>query len=309
MSNERRGVLFGVAAYSIWGLFPLYFELLEPSGALEVLAHRCLWCLLGVALLLTVRRQWGWLRPMLADRRRMGLLAVAACAIALNWGLYIFAVNSHRVVEAALGYFINPLITVLLGVVVLHEKLSRTGWIAVGLAACAVAVLTISYGQLPYIALVLAFTFATYGFLKNRIKAPAIEALTVETAVLAIPALIVVLLLGTTGKATFGHSPGHSTLLAGAGFLTAVPLVLFGAAATRVSLTTMGLLQYLTPTGQFLVAVLVRHEPLPTARLVGFCLIWVALIVFSVGGARQRRSDNRSSKTQRDLRDALVSGG
>ena len=306
MSSERRGVLFGVAAYSIWGLFPLYFTLLQPSGAIEILVHRCLWCLLAVALLLTVRRQWGWLRPMLADRRRMGMLCAAAVAIALNWGLYIYAVNAHHVTEAALGYFINPLITVLLGVVVLHEKLSRTSWVAVGLAGCAVALLTISYGRLPYIALILALSFATYGFLKNRIKAPAIESLTVETAVLAIPAIIVVLVLASTGGGTFGHSAGHSSLLAGAGFLTAVPLVLFGAAATRVSLTTMGLLQYLTPTGQFLVAVLIRHEPLPTDRLVGFILIWIALIVFSVGGTRKRRSN---SKTQRDLRDALVSSG
>jgi chloramphenicol-sensitive protein RarD len=304
MSNERRGVLFGIAAYSIWGLFPLYFTLLQPSGALEVLAHRCLWCLVALALLLTVRRQWAWLRPMLADRRRMAMLTAAAIAIAMNWGLYIYAVNAHHVTEAALGYFINPLITVLLGVVVLHEKLTRTGWVAVGLAGCAVAVLTISYGRLPYIALILALSFACYGFLKNRIKAPAIESLTVETAVLAIPALIVVLVLASTGKGTFGHSAGHSTLLAGAGVVTAVPLVLFGAAATRVSLTTMGLLQYLTPTGQFLVAVLVRHEPLPTDRLVGFCLIWIALIVFSVGNTRKRRSD---SKAERDLRDALVS--
>jgi chloramphenicol-sensitive protein RarD len=304
MSNERRGVLFGIAAYSIWGLFPLYFTLLQPSGALEVLAHRCLWCLVALALLLTVRKQWAWLRPMLADRRRMAMLTAAAIAIALNWGLYIYAVNAHHVTEAALGYFINPLITVLLGVVVLHEKLTRTGWVAVGLAGCAVAVLTISYGRLPYIALILALSFACYGFLKNRIKAPAIESLTVETAVLAIPALIVMLVLSSTGKATFGHSAGHSTLLAGAGVVTAVPLVLFGAAATRVSLTTMGLLQYLTPTGQFLVAVLVRHEPLPTDRLVGFCLIWLALIVFSVGNTRKRRSH---SKAERDLRDALVS--
>ena len=304
MSNERRGVLFGIAAYSIWGLFPLYFTLLQPSGALEVLAHRCLWCLVALALLLTVRRQWAWLRPMLADRRRMAMLTAAAVAIALNWGLYIYAVNAHHVTEAALGYFINPLITVLLGVVVLHEKLTRTGWVAVGLAGCAVAVLTISYGRLPYIALILALSFACYGFLKNRIKAPAIESLTVETAVLAIPALIVVLVLASTGKGTFGHSAGHSTLLAGAGVVTAVPLVLFGAAATRVSLTTMGLLQYLTPTGQFLVAVLVRHEPLPTDRLVGFCLIWLALIVFTVGNTRKRRSH---SKAERDLRDAFVS--
>ena len=289
MGDDRRGVLFGIAAYGIWGLFPLYFPLLEPAGAGEILAHRCLWSLVAVALLLTVQRQWAWVQPMLADRRRLGLLAIAAVLIALNWGVYIYAVNAHHVVEAALGYFINPLITVLLGVFVLHERLSTTGWVAVGLAVCAVAVLTISYGRLPYIALVLAFSFAGYGFLKNRIHAPAVEALTVETAVLFVPALAVAIGLGISGHATFGHGAGHTTLLAGAGFITAVPLVLFGAAATRVSLTTMGLLQYLTPTLQFLVGVVVKHEPLPADRLIGCCLIWAALLVFSFGGHQTRR--------------------
>jgi chloramphenicol-sensitive protein RarD len=308
MDDDRRGVLFGIGAYAIWGLFPLYWPLLEPAGSGEILAHRCLWSLVAVALVLTIRRRWAWVRPMLADRRRLRLLTAAAVLIALNWGVYIYGVNSHHVVETALGYFINPLITVLLGVLVLHERLSTTGWIAVGLAGCAVAVLTISYGRLPYIALILAFTFAGYGFLKNRIAAPALEALTVETVVLALPALTAVVLLAVTGKGTFGHGAGHSTLLAGAGFVTAGPLLLFGAAATRVSLTTMGLLQYLTPTLQFLVGVLVRHEPLPADRLIGCCLIWAALIVFSVGGAQQRRR-RLAAEPGRDLRDALVGGG
>ncbi len=289
LGSERRGILFGIAAYGIWGLFPLYFPLLEPAGSGEILAHRCLWSLVALALLLTLRRRWAWLRPMLDDRRRFALLSAAAVLIAVNWGVYIYAVNSHHVVEAALGYFINPLITVLLGVFVLHERLSATGWVAVGLAACAVAVLTISYGRLPYIALILACSFAAYGFLKNRVRAPAIEGLTVETGVLFIPALLVAVFLAVSGKATFGDSTGHSALLVGAGVVTAIPLVLFGAAATRVSLTTMGLLQYLTPTLQFLVAVVIRHEPLPAERLVGCCLIWAALLVFSLGGHQTRR--------------------
>ncbi len=202
MNEDRRGILFGVAAYGIWGLFPLYFPLLEPAGAGEILAHRCLWSLVAVALVLAIRRQWAWVRPALADRRRLGLLALAAVLLALNWGVYIYGVNSHHVVETALGYFINPLITVMLGVVVLRERLSPSGWIAVGLAGCAVAVLTISYGRLPYIALILAFSFAGYGFLKKRVGAAALEGLTVETAVLALPALLVIVVLAAVGR---GH--------------------------------------------------------------------------------------------------------
>ncbi len=304
-SEDRRGVLFGVAAYSIWGLFPLYFPLLKPSGAIEILAHRCLWSLVAVGIALAVLRRWSSLRPLLVNRRRLGLLSIAALMIALNWGVYIYAVNTHRVVEAALGYFINPLITVVIGVVVLHEKLSRSGWIAVGLAAVAVAVLTISYGHLPYIALILAFSFATYGFLKNRVGAPAMEGLAVETGVLAVPALAFTVVLAVNGNGTFGHAPGHTSLLIGAGIITAIPLVFFGAAATRVSLTTMGILQYLTPTLQFLVGVLIRHEPLPASRLIGCVLIWLALIVFTVGGAHERRR-SAAAQTDRDLRDALV---
>ena len=248
------------------------------------------------------------MRPALADRRRLGLLALAAVLLAVNWGVYIYGVNSHHVVETALGYFINPLITVMLGVVVLRERLSTTGWIAVGLAGCAVAVLTISYGRLPYIALILAFSFAGYGFLKKRVGAPALEGLTVETAVLALPALLVIVVLAATGRGTFGHGAGHSTLLVSAGVVTAIPLLFFGAAATRVSLTTMGLLQYLTPTLQFLVGVLVRHEPLPADRLVGFILIWAALVVFSFGGARDRRR-RLAAQPSPDLSDALIAGG
>ena len=308
MKEDRRGVLFGIAAYGIWGLFPLYWPLLEPAGSIEILVHRCFWSLVAVALVLTVRKQWAWVRPMLADRRRVGLLALAACAIAVNWGVYIYGVNTHHVVETSLGYFINPLITVVLGVVILHERLSRAGWIAVALATCAVAVLTISYGHLPYIALILAFSFATYGFLKKSIGAPALEGLTVETSVLALPALIVMIVLGINGHGTFGHGAGHTSLLVGAGVVTAVPLLLFGAAATRVSLTTMGLLQYLTPTLQFLVGVLVRHEPLPADRLAGCILIWTALVVFSFGGARERRR-RLAAEPSPDLRDALVAGG
>jgi chloramphenicol-sensitive protein RarD len=308
MSEERRGVLYGIAAYGIWGLFPLYFPLLEPAGSGEILAHRCLWSLVAVGLVLAVRRQWAWVRPALADRRRLGLLALAAVLLALNWGVYIYGVNSHHVVETALGYFINPLITVMLGVVVLHERLAITGWIAVGLAGCAVAVLTISYGRLPYIALILAFSFAGYGFLKKRVGAPALEGLTVETAVLSIPALIVIVVLAATGRGTFGHGAGHSTMLLSAGIVTAIPLLFFGAAAIRVSLTTMGLLQYLTPTLQFLVGVLIRHEPLPADRLVGCMLIWSALLVFSVGGTLERRR-RLATQPSPDLRDALVAGG
>jgi chloramphenicol-sensitive protein RarD len=215
------------------------------------------------------------------------MLAAAAVLIAVNWGTYIYGVNTDRVVETALGYFINPLVTVLLGVVVLGERLSRTQAAAVALAVVAVAILTAGYGHPPWIALILAGSFATYGLLKKQVGVGALESLGVETTVLAVPAALFVATLGSS--ATFTHSPGHAVLLAGGGIVTAIPLLFFGAAATRIPLTTLGLLQYLTPTVQFLIGVFLRHEPLPTERLVGFILVWLALIVFTYGSLVARR--------------------
>jgi chloramphenicol-sensitive protein RarD len=290
MSEDRRGILFGIAAYGIWGLFPLYWPLLEPANSGEILLHRCLWSLVAVGLVLAVRRHWSWVRPMVADRRRVGLLALAACAIAVNWGVYIYGVNSHHVVETSLGYFINPLVTVALGVVVLGETLRPVQWAAIGLAVVAVGVLTVGYGRPPWIALILAFSFGTYGLIKKQAAVGAVESLTVETAVSFVPALAFLVALGLLGHGTFtSEGPGHAALLASSGIVTAIPLLFFGAAAIRVPLTTIGLLQYLAPVFQFLIGITVNHEHMQSTRWVGFVLVWVALVMLTGEALRTAR--------------------
>jgi chloramphenicol-sensitive protein RarD len=288
VSTERRGVAYGAAAYLLWGLFPLFWPLLEPAGPVEILAHRIVWSLLVVLGILAVQRNWAWARAL--GRRRLALLAVAAALIAVNWGTYIYGVNSGHVVETSLGYFINPLVTVGLGVVVLRERLRPAQWAAVGLAVVAVAVLTVDYGRPPWIALTLALSFAGYGLLKKKAHAGAVESLTIETAVLFVPALGFLLWLADRGAGTFGTAgAAHAALLAGSGVVTAVPLLFFGAAATRVPLTVLGLLQYLAPVLQFAIGVLVYREDMPASRVAGFALVWLALVVFTVDGLARRR--------------------
>lgn len=290
MSEQRRGVLFGLGAYLLWGLFPLYWPLLEPAGAGEILAHRILWSLVVVGALLALGRAGSRLPRV--TRRQLVLLSVAAVVVALNWGVYIYGVNAEEVVQTALGYFINPLVSVVLGVVVLGERLRRVQWVAVGIGAAAVVVLTVDYGRPPWIALVLALSFGTYGLLKKRAAVDAVPSLSIETGVLVVPALVFLLVLTATGHATAtSHGPDHFALLAGTGFVTAVPLLLFGAAANRVPLSTIGLMQYLAPVLQFVIGVAVRHEEMPTSRYVGFALVWVALLVLvadAAAGARRR---------------------
>jgi chloramphenicol-sensitive protein RarD len=290
----RRGTLYGAGAYLLWGLFPLYWPLLRPSTAVEVLAHRVLWSLGVVVLLLALRRRLGALARLARDRRRLWRLALAAVAIAVNWGTYIYGVSSGQVVETSLGYFVNPLVTVLLGVLVLGERLRRVQWAAFGLAALAVLVLTVENGRPPWIALVLAFSFGSYALLKKTADVGAVEGLGVETLVLLVPAGAYVAWLGASGAGTFAaEGAGHATLLALSGPVTAVPLLLFGAAASRVPLTTLGLLQYLAPTLQFLIGVAVYGEPMPVAKLLGFGLVWVALAVFTSESLRHRRRQLR----------------
>jgi chloramphenicol-sensitive protein RarD len=286
MDEQRQGLSSGVAAYFCWGLFPLFFALLDPAGPIEVLAHRVVWSLAFVGLLLLVRRRWGWVREL--GGRRFGLLLIAAAVISVNWGLFIWGVDNGHVIETSLGYFINPLVTVLLGTVLLGERLRRAQWAALGLGALAVLVLTLDYGRLPWLALVLSF--AAYGLIKKRIGIAAAESLGVETAIIAVPALAYLGWLVAAGESTFGsNGPGHALLLAVSGPLTAVPLLFFAAAARRLPLSTLGLLQYLTPSLQFLGGVLVFHEPMPPARLAGFALVWLALVVFTAESLVQGR--------------------
>jgi chloramphenicol-sensitive protein RarD len=284
----------GLSAYALWGLFPLYFPLLEPAGGVEIVAHRVLWSLLFIALLLTVLRRWAQVRALVSDRRRLLVLAGAGLLIAVNWLVFVYGVNSGHVVETSLGYFINPLVSVLLGVVVFAERLRVLQWVAVGIASVAVVVLTVDYGRPPWIALALAASFALYGVLKKVVRVDAAPGLFVETAMVAVPAVVVLSLLHVDGAGTFGSAgTGHAMLLTASGIATAVPLLLFAAAASRIPLSTVGLLQYLTPLMQLAIGVFVYEEPMPPARLAGFVIVWVALAVFTADSLRHARTSNR----------------
>lgn len=288
--EERRGFLLGVSAYAIWGLFPLYWPLLEPAGAFEILAHRIVWSVVTMSVLLVVLRRTPAFRRMLAVRRTAGLLSLAACLITVNWATYIWGVNNGHVVETALGYFVNPLVTVLLGVFVLGERLRRWQWVAMGIAATAVLVLTLDYGRPPWIAVVLALSFGSYGLCKKQAGAPAIESITFETLLLGPVALAYLGWLTARGSSSFAaHGLGHALLFVATGVVTAVPLICFGGAAIRVPLVTLGLLQYITPILQFLLGVLYFHESMPTGRWIGFVLVWAALAVFTIDSLHHQR--------------------
>jgi chloramphenicol-sensitive protein RarD len=292
----RRGYLFGLGAYGLWGFFPLYWKLLRPANPIEILAHRIVWSVLFVALVLLAVRRWRSLADLARRPRTLAGITLAAALVGANWGTYIYGVNTDRVVETSLGYFINPLVTVLLGVGVLRERLRPAQWGALGVGAVAVAVLTVDYGRLPWIALTLAFSFALYGLVKKRLGLPAAEGLLVESTVLAGPALAYLGYLAVQGRATFGQvSAGHTALLVLAGAVTAVPLLLFAGAANRIPLSALGLLQYTAPILQLACGVLVFREPMPPTRLAGFTLVWVALAVFSWDGIRHARRAARAA--------------
>jgi chloramphenicol-sensitive protein RarD len=293
MGQPRTGLTFGVAAYLCWGLFPLYWKLLAPAGALEILAHRVLWSLVFVVIVVTASRRWRSIRALLGQRDKVLLIVLASVLIAVNWGTYIYGVGAGRVVETSLGYFINPLVTVLLGVFVLGERLRPVQWAAIGIGALAVTVLTVDYGTVPWIALTLAFSFGLYGLVKKRLGVAAVDGLAVESGALALPALAYVLVLGGQGGATFGHDAWHTALLILGGVVTAIPLLLFAGAANRIPLSTIGLLQYLAPILQLACGVLVFDEPMPPPRLAGFALVWLALAIFAGDGIRQARREAR----------------
>ena len=287
MTATRRGTLYGAGAYLLWGLFPLYWPLLAPSAPLEVLAHRILWSLVVVVMLLAVTRRVEQVRAAVRDRRRFAQIALAAVVVAINWGTYIYGVTNDRVVETSLGYFVNPIVTVLLGVVVLGERLRPAQWTALGAAFVAVVVLTVENGSPPWIALVLAFSFGTYGLLKKTAGVGAVEGLAVETGVLLPVAAVYVLVIGGGTFATEGA--GHAALLALSGVVTAIPLLLFGAAASRIPLSTLGVLQYLAPTMQFLLGITLFDESLPAVKLLGFVLVWCAVALFTIDLLRHGR--------------------
>ena len=284
---DRTGVLLGTGAYVLWGFLSLYFPLLSPAGPIEIVAHRVVWSLLFCVLILLATGTWRTALAAAHSRRVLATLALAGVLVATNWIVFVFGVLSGHAVDAALGYYINPLVTVGLAVIVLGERLRPPQWVALGIGGVAVVVLTVGVGRLPWIALTLATTFGLYGLIKNRVgrTVPALASLAVETAVLAPVALVYLVVLGPTGG--FGtHGPWHAVALAGTGVVTAIPLLLFGAAARRLPLSIVGLLQYLAPTLQFAVGLLVFHEPMPPIRWWGFGLVWLALVVLTVDTLR-----------------------
>lgn len=278
----NKGMLYAIAAYGLWGLFPLYWKTLQHVPALEILSHRMAWSLLFVLVLLVVRRQWGWLKTAVSQPKTLLLFTASAILLSLNWFVYIWGVNAGHIVETSLGYFINPLVSVLMGVFFLGEKLRRGQWAAIGLAAVGVVYLTVRYGALPWIALTLATSFALYGLIRKTAPLGSLEGLSLETALMFFPALGYLLYLEAAGTAAFGHVDTLTTVLLGfAGVATAVPLLLFAAGARLIKLATIGILQYIAPTLQFLLGVLVYHEPFTLDRLIGFSLIWLALLLYS----------------------------
>ena len=289
----NRGMLYALGAYLAWGFLPVFWKAVHLATPLEILAHRVVWSLLFLLAVLTVLRQWRWLGRVATDRRILLTFALTSLVLSINWLTYIWAVNAGHVVESSLGYFINPLVNVVLGVVVLHERLRWGQWAAVCLAATGVIYLTISLGTLPWIALTLAFSFGIYALMRKTASLNSLEGLTLETLFMIIPAVGYLLYLEATGRGTFGHvSPTLTILLFATGVVTAVPLLLFAAGARRIPLSLVGLLQYATPTIQLMLGVFLYHEPFSVSKLVGFVLIWLALLIYSGEGLWQRRQVN-----------------
>jgi chloramphenicol-sensitive protein RarD len=280
----NKGIVYSLGAYLIWGFFPILFKSMSSVPALQILAHRFVWCFVVVALLLLWRRELAALKSAV-NRRALIIYAVAGVLLTVNWGTYVWAVNAGHVVESSFGYFINPLVNVLLGTLFLREKLRPLQWLPVGLAAAAVLYLTVSFGQLPWIALVLAFSFGLYGLVKKLAPLGPLQGLALETTAILVPAAAYLLIMEGAGVGAFGHGdPLTSLLLIFAGVATCIPLLLFSAGAQTTPLSIMGLLQYISPTMQFLIGVLIYREPFTRERLIGFILIWIALIIFTFEG-------------------------
>lgn len=291
MTEERRtGVLYGIAAYTVWGLSPLFWNLVDDVGTTTLLIHRIIWAIPVLGLAIAITHRWHAVQSLLSDRRRAVWAAAAGALLFTNWAVFLWAVTNERVVEASLGYFINPLVSVALGVVVLHERLRRAQWAAVAIASVGVLWLTLRLAAVPWVSLVLAASFGVYGLLKKREGATsALVSLFGEVVLVAIPGIALMAAIGGDSGPVFGDSPGVSAFLVGAGVITVIPLVLFGAAARRIPLSMLGLLQYLAPTLQFIIGVAVYGEELGTDRLIGFAFVWVALAVYSTDEVRAAR--------------------
>lgn len=308
IGTPRSGLLFGITAYTLWGVFPLYFMQLAFASSIEIVADRILWSLLLCTAILAATGRLGDVVQMLRTPRQLGYLATAACFISLNWLGYVYAANHGQVLQASLGYFINPLVTVLLAVVILRERLRPLQWAAIGLALVAVLCIGFAYGHPPWIALLLAFSFGFYGLAKKFAgrRVGAVQSLTIETLLLSPLALLVLLWLGARGETHFTYDGLTSLLLlASTGLVTTVPLTSFAAAARRLPLSTLGMLQYIAPILQFIVGYAVVHEPMSPLRWVGFALIWVALAVFSADAISVGHQGRQAAKAARE-REALA---
>jgi chloramphenicol-sensitive protein RarD len=293
-SEYSLGLLFGVSAYILWGLFPLYWPLLEPANPWEIVAHRAVWTLVFCAIVLAISKQiHSTIAILKSPKKVIGLLATTVL-ISINWITYIWATNNGHVVEAALGYYINPLIIISFGVILLREKMRPLQWLAVGIAAIGVGILTYDYGRLPWVAISLALSWGTYGLVKKKLDLGALDGLAIETLISLIPYGFYLLYLGHNGTGQFGHKPLLTILLISAGAITAIPLLLFNGSTTRLPYSTIGLLQYITPTIQFSIGVWLRHEDMPTARWVGFIVIWFALAALGTDLVRSSRTVDNS---------------
>ena len=284
------GFWFAFGAYALWGLLPIFWKLLQAVPSFQILLHRMVWSLGFLLLILLIQNDWRWLRPLLKERKTLLIYLLAACLLAVNWGIYIWAVNAGFIVETSLGYFISPLVSVCVGVVVFKESLRKGQWLAVLVAAIGVVFLTLVYGRLPWIALSLAVSWNLYASVKKFAPLTSLRGLTLETAILFPPALATLLYLQNAGAGSFRQlGVDRDLLLVASGVVTALPLIFFTAAAKRLPLSTLGIMQYLAPTLQLGVGIFIYHEYFDVSRLVGFGIIWASLVVFTLEGLRYRR--------------------
>ena len=291
--NMKKGLWYAVAAYLLWGLLPIYWKALQTVPATQIVAHRMVWSLVFVGILFVLRSRWSKFYQTFRNKKVLLIYFAAGVILTLNWLTYVWGVNAGYVVETALGYYINPLVYVLLGVLLLRERLRFWQWVGVGVATAGVLFLTFVYGSLPWIALALALSFGFYGLVKKMAPLNALDGLFLETALLFLPASFFLLYQGQGGPGAFGHTGiTITTLLIFTGVATGLPLLLFSAAAQRIPLTTIGVLQYIAPTLQFLLGVFLFGEEFNQTRLIGFSLIWLALIIYSIEGALERRKAN-----------------
>lgn len=279
----NKGILYGIGAYTLWGFFPIYWKFLHDVPALQVLGHRIGWSFFLLIIYIVLAGQWRDFRSAAFNKKTIGIYSIAAILLSLNWLIYVWGVNAGFIVETSLGYFINPLLSVLLGVLFLRERLRPMQWIPVGLAAVGVGYLTFVYGRLPWIALSLAFSFGFYGLVKKLSPLGSLYGLTLETGIVFPVALIYIVFVGFAGTGEFLHNGALvDILLIGSGLITTIPLLMFASAAKRIPLTIVGLLQYIAPTLQFLIGVFIYKEPFDHAHLMGFSIVWVALIIFAI---------------------------